>query len=190
MKDLIRSAGLLLADLASTFVFLIVITATKNVPLAIVAGMVFGVAQIGWELARRKPIGAMQWLSFVLVLGFGAASLITHDARFIMVKPSVIYLIVGAVMLKPGWMVRYVPDDAKDLVGDLAFAFGYIWSTLMFVSAALVFWAAFNMRPVQWATFVSIWGIVSKASLFVIQYAVMRFIGRRRHDAQHAVVAA
>jgi intracellular septation protein len=190
MKDLIHSAGLLLLDLASTFVFLIALLVTKNVPVSIAAGMVFGAAQIGWEMARKRPIGTMQWMSFVLVLGFGGASLLTHDPRFVMAKPSVIYLVVGAVMLKPGWMTRYLPQDAQEYVPDLGFAFGYVWAGLMFVSAGVVFFAAMTMTPLAWGTFVSVWGVVSKVSLFVLQYLIMKHIGRRRHDARGAVVAA
>ena len=50
--------------------------------------MAFGVAQIGWEFAREKPIDAMQWMSLFLVVGSGAATLFTDDPRFVMVKPS------------------------------------------------------------------------------------------------------
>ena len=45
-----------------------------------------------------------------------------------MVKPSLIYLVVGVVMLKPGWMNRYPPPIAKELVPDVAFIFGFVWS--------------------------------------------------------------
>jgi intracellular septation protein A len=189
MKDLFNSARLLLLDLASTFIFLVVVLATKNVPLSIVLGMVFGVCQIGWELVCRRPVGTMQWMSLILVLGFGGASLLTHDPRFVMAKPSVIYLVVGAVMLKPGWMTRYLPQIAQEYVPDLGFVFGYVWAGLMFVSAGVVLYAAMTMSPLAWASFVSIWGVVSKAGLFGLQYLVMRRIGRRRHDARGAVVA-
>ncbi len=79
MKTLFQSASVLVADLASTFIFLAVILMSPYfppviranvVPIGIVAGMVFGVGQIGFEYARKKPIGTMQWLSLVLVIGF------------------------------------------------------------------------------------------------------------------------
>src|SRR5271155_4110356 len=103
MKQLFDAGKLLLLDMASTFFFLILFLLTRNIALSVVLGMALGVAQIGWQLARNKPIDTMQWMSLFLVLGSGAATLITHDPRFVMVKPSVIYLIVGVVMLKPRW---------------------------------------------------------------------------------------
>jgi hypothetical protein len=46
---------LLLLDLASTIFFLVVLLLTGNIPLSVGLGMMLGVAQIGWQLARKKP---------------------------------------------------------------------------------------------------------------------------------------
>ncbi len=183
MRDLFAAAKLLLLDLASTVFFLVVFLLSKNIPLAVALGVALGVAQIGWEFVRKRPIDTMQWLSLFLVVGAGTATLITNDPRFVMVKPSLIYLVVGLVMLKPGWMNRYLPPVAKELVPDLAFIFGFIWSGLMFFSAALNVIVALNFSVVTWASFMSVYGIVSKLGLFLIQYATMRYIGIRRRRA-------
>jgi intracellular septation protein len=56
----------------------------------------------------------------------------------------------------------------------------------MFVSAALNLIVALNFSVVTWSVTMSIWGIASKAAMFLIGYAVMRTIGaarRRRRDA-------
>jgi len=183
MRDLFTAAKLLLLDMASTVFFLVVFLLSKNIPLAVALGVALGVAQIGWEFVRKRPIDTMQWMSLFLVVGAGTATLITNDPRFVMVKPSLIYLVVGVVMLKPGWMNRYLPPVAKELVPDLAFIFGFIWSGLMFFSAALNLIVALNFSVVTWASFMSVYGIVSKLGLFLIQYAVMRYIGIRRRRA-------
>jgi intracellular septation protein len=188
MKYMFESGKLLLLDLASTLLFLIVYLATKNVTLAVVLGMALGIAQIGWQFARNKPIDIMQWLSLLLVLGTGAATLITNDPRFVMIKPTVIYTVVGIVMLKPGWMNRYLPPVAIEIVPDIAFIFGFVWAGLMFFSAGLNLLVALNFSVVTWAAFMSIYGIVSKLVLFLIGFVTMRTIGVRRRRAQ-AVVA-
>jgi intracellular septation protein A len=190
MRDLFAAAKLLLLDLASTVFFLVVFLLSKNIPLAVALGVALGVAQIGWEFVRKRPIDTMQWLSLFLVVGAGTATLITNDPRFVMVKPSLIYLVVGVVMLKPGWMNRYLPPVAKELVPDLAFIFGFIWSGLMFFSAALNVIVALNFSVVTWASFMSVYGIVSKLGLFLIQYATMRYIGLRRRRAVPSPAAA
>ena len=183
MRNLFAAAKLLLLDLASTFFFLVVFLLTKNIPLSVALGVALGIGQIGLEFVRKRPIDTMQWMSLFLVVGAGTATLITNDPRFVMVKPSLIYLVVGVVMLKPGWMNRYLPPVAKELVPDIAFIFGFVWSGLMFFSAALNLIVALNFSVVTWASFMSVYGIVSKLGLFLIQYATMRYIGIRRRRA-------
>jgi hypothetical protein len=101
--------------------------------------------QIGWLMARRKPI--------------------------------------GAYMLRPGWMNRYLPPIAVAVVPDIAYIFGFIWAGLMFTSALLNIVLALALDPLSWSAAMSVWGIASKAALFVIQYATMRLIGARRARA-------
>jgi intracellular septation protein A len=183
MANLLKSAQLLVSDLASTLLFLAVLLITKDLILAVALGVGLGIVQIGWLLARRKPIDTMQWLSIGLVVVSGAATMLTNDARFVMLKPTVIYCIVGAYMLRPGWMNRYLPPIAVATVPDLAYLFGFIWAGLMFGSAALNIALALTLDPVAWSATMSIWGIVSKVALFLIQYATMRTIAVRRGRA-------
>ncbi|MBR1089438.1 septation protein IspZ [Bradyrhizobium manausense] len=192
MKNLFEAAKLLLLDMAATLFFLALYLLTHNVPLSVVLGMVLGVAQIGWQFARRKPVDTMQWMSLFLVLGAGTVTLITADPRFVMIKPSVIYVIVGVVMLKRGWMNRYLPPIAMELVPDVANIAGYAWSALMFVSAALNVIVALNVDVATWSITMSIYGIVSKALMFLASYVVMRTIGaaRRRRAASRQHDAA
>jgi intracellular septation protein len=190
MKYLFESGKLLLLDLASTFLFLVVYLLTRNVTLAVVLGMALGAVQIGWEFARKKPIDTMQWMSLFLVFGAGAATLITDDPRFVMLKPTVIYTVVGIVMLKPGWMNRYLPPVAIEMVPDIAVIFGFVWAGLMFLSAGLNLVVALNFSVATWAAFMSIYGIVSKLALFLIGFATMRTIGARRRRALMATAAS
>jgi intracellular septation protein A len=180
MKDLFEAGRLLLLDMASTIFFLVVFLLTKNLPLSVALGMALGFAQIGWQWARKKPIDIMQWMSLFAVMGSGAATLISHDPRFVMVKPSLIYIVVGAVMLRPGWMNRYLPPVTREKVSDIAVIFGFAWAALMFVSAALNLFVALNFGVVAWSAFMTIYGIISKAGMVLVQYVTMRYIKDRR----------
>ena len=190
MKQLFEAGKLLLLDMASTFLFLVLFLLTHNITLSVVLGMALGVGQIGWQFARKKPIDTMQWMSLFLVLAAGTTTLLTNDPRFVMIKPSVIYLIVGIVMLKPGWINRYLPPVALELIPDIAVIFGFVWAGLMFFSAALNLIVALNFSVVTWSATMSIYAIVSKAVLFLIGYVTMRTIGRRRRRAQMAAALA
>jgi intracellular septation protein A len=184
MKLLFQSARLLLLDLASTVLFLIVVLVSGNTSLAVVLGMMLGAAQMLWQLGRKEAIDAIQWLSLFVVIASGAATLLTHDPRFVMLKPSLFYTVAGVVMLKPGWMNRYLPPVARELVPDIATLFGFAWAALMFGSAALNIYVAMNYSVVAWASFMSVFAIVSKLGLFLIGFATMRRIGGKRRRAQ------
>ena len=191
MKSLLQSAKFLALDMASTIFFLALYALTKSIPISVAAGVALGIAQILWEVARKRPIETMQWMSLFLVIVGGAAALFTNDARFITIKASVIYVIVGVVMLKPGWMNRYLPAVAIEVVPDIAYVFGFIWAGLMFVSAVVNIWVATHYSFLVWTGFMSAYAIVTKLGLFLIQYGTMRLIGvRRRRMAPETVAAA
>lgn len=189
MKNLLQAGRVLAADLASTILFLVIYLATDDLYVAVGLGMALGVAQIGWTLHRRQPVGSLQLLSVVLVLASGTATFFTHDPTFVMLKPSVIYCVVGLVMLKRGWMNRYLPPRAAP-VADVATLFGYVWAGLMFASAALNVALALSIDAKTWAAVMSAWGIASKVGLFLIQYAVMTAVGKRRAAAAAAQMVA
>jgi intracellular septation protein len=183
MRNLLHAAKLLLLDLASTMVFLVAYLVTNNIPLSIALGMALGIAQISVQFARKKPIATMEWLSLFLVVTSGTAALVTRDPRFVMFKPSVIYMIVGVVMLRPGWINRYLPPLANAVVPDVAIIVGFLWAALMFASAAVNVFVALNYSIVTWAWFMPVYGIVSKIGLLLVSFGAMRMIGRRRYAA-------
>ena len=180
MRDFLNAAKLLLLDLASTIVFLVVFLLTHNTILAVGLGMALGLAQIATQFVRRRAIETMEWLSLFLVIAAGTATLLTDDPRFVLFKPTVIYAIVGLVMLKRGWMNRYLPDIARAVVPDVAVVVGFVWAGLMFVSAMVNAFVALTCSVATWALVMPIFGVVSKLTVFVIGFAALRFIGRRR----------
>jgi intracellular septation protein A len=186
MKNFLHAARLLLLDLASTVVFLVIFLVTNNTALSVGLGIAFGVAQIALRLVRRKPIDIMEWLSLFLVVTAGTATLLTHDPRFVLFKPSVIYAIVGVVMLKPGWLNRYLPEIARTVVPDVASVVGMVWAGLMFVSAAVNAVVALTCSVATWAMVMPTYGIVSKLVVFTGGYAALRIIARRRIRAMPA----
>jgi intracellular septation protein len=190
MKNLFHSMRALAADMASTIVFLIAMLITKDPLIAAAAGVGFGLLQFTYLMIRRIRPDTMQWLSLFLVIASGTATFLTKDPRFVMIKPSVIYVIIGCVMLKRGWMTRYMPPIAQELVGDVADTFGYVWAALMFISAGVNIYLALTLETLKWAEVLSTYGLVSKLSLFAIQYVTMRMIGRRRYLRAEALAVA
>ena len=194
MKHFFTAAKLLALDLASTLVFLVLFLLTHNTALSVGIGIAFGITQIGIQIVRRRRIDTMEWLSLFLVVTAGTATLLTNDPRFVLFKPSVIYAIIGVVMLKRGWLNRYLPEIAQTVVPDVAVMVGYAWATLMFTSAAVNAFVALTCEITTWAVVMPIFGIVSKIVVFLGGFAALRLTARRRiramPEAQREAVLA
>jgi intracellular septation protein A len=187
MKYLLNGARLLLLDLASTLAFLVLYLLTHNTILSVSLGIALGLAQIAIQFIRRKPIATMEWLSLFLIIAAGTATLLTRDPRFVLIKPSIIYAIVGIVMLKPGWLNRYLPDIARVVAPDVAIVVGFAWAGLMFVSAAVNAFVALTFDVAVWALVMPIFGIVSKVVVFLAGFAAIRLTAGRRIRAMPAL---
>ncbi len=188
MKMLWHSGKFLAYDMVASLFFVGLFALTKSIAISVGIGIAVGIAQIVWDLARRRPIEAMQWLSLALVIVGGLSAIITHDMRIVLMKPSVVYVIVGVTMLKRGWMNRYLPAEAQMWVPDLGERWGFAWAGLMFLSAAINLVAAWRLPFIQWGEVMSAWALGAKITMFAVQFTTMRLIGRRR--AMRAMTAS
>jgi len=180
MNNLAYSLRPLLADFLSTIVFVVLIWLTGNVLLATALGIATGVAQIAIAKLRRKPVPLLQWAVLGLVLSLGGATLLTNDPRFVMFKPTIIYVGVGLVMLQRGWMGRYIPPSGQGRVPQWGIdAAGYAWSALMFLTAAANLVFALYTDTKTWSLFVAIFPTASKLILFAITYVSLRTLALR-----------
>lgn len=180
MKLLWNSGKFLAYDMVASLFFIGLYALTKSLAISVGVGIAVGVAQIVWDLSRRRPIEAMQWLSLALVIVGGLSAIIAHDMRIVLMKPSVVYVIVGVTMLKRGWMNRYLPPEAQRWVPDLGERWGFAWAGLMFLSAIINAVAALRLPLLQWGEVMSVWALGSKIAMFAVQFTTMRWIGRRR----------
>lgn len=180
--QIIRSVRLVLSDLSGTLLFALLLALGVDVLIATVAGIAMALATVGWSIARRKEVGALQWLSLALVIVSGAATLATSDPRYVMAKPSVIAVIVGLFMLRPGWLARYIPADIQDHIPDVTLVFGFVWAGLMFMTAALNL--LFVLRfPDLWLAFLATFPALSKLGLLAVHMTTSVVFGRRRRLA-------
>lgn len=185
MKNLIYAARPLVSDFLSTIFYVALIALHVDVRLATGVAIAVGVTQTVVMKLRGQPIPALQWAGLGLVLVFGTVSILTRDPRFLMVKPSIIYLAIGATMLKRGWMIRYMPPQGEGLADDVMTAFGYVWAGLMALTAVLNLIVAVWFTK-DWPLFAAVFPIASKVALFAVQFTVVRHVARRRHFARAA----
>lgn len=179
MKTLLYAIGPMLFDSLGIIVFAVLLAVGAGIVPATIAGTAVAIAVVGYELARGKNVAALQWISLASVLLTATATLFTGDPRFVMAKPTIVYLIVGTVMLRRGWLNRYIVPEQLVLVGDVMDRFGMIWAALMFTSAGLNLVIALFFTA-WWPLFIGIFPLASKFGLFAVHIAVVHFIGQAR----------
>lgn len=190
MRYVLEAMRPILVDMLSTIVFFILLWTTHDFILATAIGIAAGVIEVGLRLVRRKPLGALTWMSLGLVVVFGSASIFTHQPLFVMLKPTIAYSLVGAVMLKRAWIYDYLPEIARPYLSAADVTpWGYAWAGLMFATAALNIALALTLDPIAWSATLSLFGLISKLLLFAVTYMAIRSKVRRARAAALAPAA-
>src|SRR5258708_27262250 len=126
----------LATDFFSTIVFLTLYLITDNVVLATSVAIAGPVAQVIYSRVKAKPLGFMTYATVGLVIVLCSATLLTPDPRFLLAKPAIGHFAIGAIMLKRGWMLRYMPPIVAETIPEYVTGAGYAWAPLMFALAA------------------------------------------------------
>src|SRR5215813_11722921 len=153
MKDVLRRLG---SDFLSTIVFLVVYLATDNVILATAVAILGAIGQVIWSRIKGQTLGYMTWASLGLVIVLGSATLLTHDPRFVLAKPAIGHAAIGLIMLKRGWMLRYMPPIVTDTIPEYVTFAGYAWAALCFALAAGTIAVASTGDMKLWAFYVTV----------------------------------
>jgi intracellular septation protein A len=184
MKDVFRRLG---SDFLSTIVFLAIYLATDNVILATAVAIVGAIGQVIWSRIRGQTLGYMTWASLGLVIVLGGATLLTHDPRFVLAKPAIGHAAIGLIMLKRGWMLRYMPPIVSETIPEYVVYAGYAWAALCFALAAGTIGVAMTGDMKLWAFYVTVVLIGAKIVAFAAQYVAFRvLVGNRLRAAARA----
>ena len=173
MKDVFARLG---ADFFSTILFIAIYLTTDNVLLATGVAIAGAIAQVIYSRVKGKELGYMTWASLALVIVLGSATLLTHDPRFVLAKPAIGHFAIGAIMLKRGWMLRYMPPIVTETIPEYVTLAGYAWAGLCFVLGAGTIAAASTGDLKLWALYVSVVLIGAKLIAFAVQYVAFRWV--------------
>jgi intracellular septation protein A len=173
MKDVFARLG---ADFFSTIIFLAIYLATDNVLLATSVAIAGAIAQVIYFRLKGKPLGYMTWASLALVIVLGSATLLTHDPRFVLAKPAIGHFAIGAIMLKRGWLLRYLPPIVTENIPGYVTLAGYAWAALMFALGAGTIAVAMTGDMKLWTFYVTVVLVGAKIAAFAIQYVAFRIL--------------
>src|SRR3954447_4620417 len=173
MKDVFAK---LAADFFSTILFLAIYLTTDNVLLATSVAIAGALAQVIYARIKGKPLGFMTYASVGLVIVLGSATLLTRDPRFVLAKPAIAHFAIGAIMLKRGWMLRYMPPLVSETIPEYITVAGYCWAALMFALGTGTIAVAATGDLKLWAFYVSVVLIGAKLAAFAVQYVSFRLL--------------
>ena len=178
MKQALRQ---LLGDFLSAILFLVVYALSGDLFAAAGVAVAAGLAQFVRLKLTGRRIEPMQWMSLGLVVVLGGATMLTQSPRFMMIKPTIIHWAVAAVMLRRGWMLRYLPEIVLQRVPEPTIvAAGYAWAALLAALGLANLIVALRFDFATWAWFISVGAVGAKVSAFLLQYGVFRAIVRQR----------
>jgi intracellular septation protein len=118
-----------------------IFVATAVFMVAILAALV-----VSYALTRHLPVMAL--VTAVVVVVFGSLTLVLHDDTFIKMKPTIIYLLFGGILLGGLWFNKPLLEIVFDSVFDLTEE-GWRKLTLRW---ALFFFALAVVNEVIWRT--------------------------------------
>lgn len=183
MKDVFAR---LASDFLSAIIFLIIYLVTDNVILATSVAIAGAIAQVIYARVKGHQLSFMTYASLGLVVVLGAVTLLTNDPRFMLAKPAIAHFAIGTIMLKRGWMLRYMPPIVTETVPEYVMAAGYVWAALMFLIGAGTIVVASTGDLKLWAFYISVVAGGAKILAFAVQYIVLRLVvtSRRRAAAR------
>jgi intracellular septation protein len=148
--------------------------------LATIVVIVATAVQISWLLSRRRKVDVMLWVTFVLVVVLGGATIWFHNPTFIKWKPSALYWAMGLAF----WVSQTIfhKNLLQTLIGAQLQLPPAIWQRLNFVwigffglLGLLNLYVAYTFSTSTWFTFKA-FGVTGLMLLFMLAQGL--YIGK------------
>ncbi|MDO4998579.1 MAG: septation protein A [Neisseria sp.] len=123
-----------LGDLLAVILFFATYSISKDIVLATIVAIVVGIVQAAWTFYKHRKLETMQWISLILIVVFGGATVLFGDAQFIMWKPTLLFWAGAAAILISRIMGK---QPLQALMGKEIQVPSAVWSKLSYM------WAAF-----------------------------------------------
>jgi intracellular septation protein len=135
------------------------------------------VLQIGWVLLRRRRVEPMLWVSLVIVVVFGGATLLLHDETFIKWKPTVLYWVfaltlAGSQLLRGRNLVQKLMGSQMELPAEAWLRLNWSWVGYFLIMGGANLWVAFHYPTATWVNF-KLFGSLVLTFIFAIVQTVL-----------------
>ncbi|MEK0429139.1 MAG: intracellular septation protein [Pseudomonadota bacterium] len=154
--------------------------------LATAVAILATIGQIGWLLARRKPVDNMLWVSLVIIVLFGGATIYFHDEQFIKLKPTVLYwcfalvLLASPLLLKKN-LIKAMMGKQLSLPENVWSRLNLAWGLFFSLMGALNLYIAFSFPLDFWVNF-KLFGFLGLMIVFVVLQSI--YLSRHMKEAE------
>lgn len=130
------------------------------------------IGQVLWLMARGKKVEVMLWVSLAIIVVFGGATLLFHDATFIKWKPTVLYwafagTLAGAALFLKRNLIRSLMQEQIELPEPVWVRLNLSWIAFFAVMGVLNLYVAFSYSEETWVDF-KLYGGMGLMFLFVL----------------------
>jgi intracellular septation protein len=149
-------------------------------------------AQVGYFWFRHRRVETMHVVTLAVIAVFGGLTLLLHDDTFIKWKPTLVYWILGALVLASQWLgrktiVERMMSAQIALPGNVWKRLNLSWGLFFAALGALNLYVAFYYgldqdaatRQAIWVNF-KVFGLLGITLLFVVVQAV--FMAKHMQD--------
>ncbi|WII72340.1 septation protein IspZ [Bdellovibrio sp. 22V] len=177
-----QAASLFFAGLVPVIAFTL-IEEYYGTMAGLIAGMVFGVGEITYELIKYKKVQKITWFGNGLLLGLGAISLISSEGLWFKLQPALMegafaLALWGSVLIKKP-LLSYLaelqghqfPPFIKERMTGITIRSGFFFA----IHTGLAVWAALAWSTTAWALLKGIGLTVS----FILYLVIEGFLLRR-----------
>jgi len=140
--------------------------------LATAVAILATLAQVVWLLLRRRHVDTMLWVSLVIIVVFGGATIYFHDELFIKWKPTVLYwcfslALLGAQLILRKNLIRSLMGQQMTLPDPVWGKINLAWGAFFAAMGVLNLYVAFNFPLELWVNF-KMFGFLGLMIAFVI----------------------
>jgi len=153
-----------------------------DIYVATVVAIVATFAQIGWTWIRHRKVDTMLWVSLVIIVVFGGATLALHDETFIKWKPTVLYWLFGVALVVADRvfgknLIRAMMGAQIELPDPIWARLNFSWSLFFIAMGVLNLYVAYSYSTDAWVNF-KLFGATGLMLVFVLGQAVVlsRFV--------------
>ncbi len=146
--------------------------AKPGVYLATVVAIAATFGQIAWVWLRHRKVDTMLWVSLVLIVVFGGATLLLHDETFIKWKPTVLYWLFAlslglAPILFERNLIRLMMEKNVSLPDAVWTRLNLGWAIFFTLMGIANLWVAMHYSTDAWVNF-KMFGSLGLMLLFII----------------------